>query len=145
MSYHVTVEHVWVGAIPDRPAALSNKLKELANGGIDLELIIGWREQPGRGLLYVAPLRTMDEIRRAEQAGLTRHNSMRMIRVEGPNRAGLGALITSTLAEADINIASFTACSLGALHVTNITFDDDEDVDRARAILHKALAHRAAM
>jgi hypothetical protein len=140
MAYQVTLEHVWVGAIPDRPAALGEKLKELALGGINLELIIGRREMPGRALLYISPLRTLDEIKRAERTGLSRENSMRTLRIEGPNRPGLGAKIAGALADAGINIASFTAAALGNLHVTNIGFDHPDDVDRAKAILEKVLS-----
>lgn len=144
MAYQVTLEHVWVGAIPDRPAALAEKLRELALGGINLELIIGRREMPGRCLLYISPLRTIDEIRRAEKAGLTRENSIRTVRVEGPNMPGLGAKITQALADAGLNIAGFTAAALGNLHVTSITFDKPDDVTRAREVLQQALSPQSA-
>ena len=90
--------------------------------------------------ILLIPCPMMDEIKRAESAGLTRDNSIRTLRIEGPNRPGLGAKIAGALAEAGINIASYTAAALGNLHVTNIGFDHPEDVEKARTIVVKALS-----
>ncbi|MHC4984278.1 MAG: hypothetical protein ACYTF6_14070, partial [Planctomycetota bacterium] len=62
MAYQITTEHVWVGAIPDRPDALAERLRILSKGGLDLELILAQRDMPGRALMFVSPLRSPEEI-----------------------------------------------------------------------------------
>ena len=140
MDYRITKEHVWSGTIPDRPGALAEKLRALHEGGLDLELVIGRRDWSGNGLLFISPLRTVEEIEAAEKAGLAMTGSFLAIRVEGPNRPGLAARMTAALAEGGLSLRGYNAAALGDLHVTMINFDSDEDADRAKEILEKALA-----
>ena len=140
MSYRVTKEYVWVGEIPDRVDALAEKLRTLSKGGLNLELIVSRRDRPGWGVMFVSPLRTMEEVETAEKAGLSTEKAFRIIRVKGPNVVGLGAKIATALAEAGLSVRDFTAAALGDQSVTNIAFDSDEDGDRAKAILERLLA-----
>ena len=139
LNYQVTKEHVWVGALPDRPGALAEALQALSLGGLNLELIFTQRDVPGRALLFVSPLRTIEEVRIAERAGLSRNNSLRTIRIEGPNIRGLAWQITRALADADIGIATYTAAAMGGFHVTNIVLEHDAEVDAAKRVLDQAL------
>ncbi len=139
MSYRITKEHVWVGPVDDRPGALAEKLHDLAEGGLNLELIISRRDWSGVGLLFVSPLRTLDELEVAAQAGLSQEKSIRTIRIEGPNAKGLGSRIAGAIADAGLNMRGFSAAALGEQSVTNIAFDNDADGDRAREILDKLL------
>lgn len=139
-AYKITKEHVWVAVIDDRPGALAEKLRALSNSGVDLELIITRREKHGRALMFVSPLRTAEEIKAAEQVGLAIADSLRNLRIEGPNALGLGNRITTALAQAGISLRGFSAASLGDQHVTNIAFDSDTDLDQAKATLEAELA-----
>ncbi len=136
MEFSITKEHVWVAAVPDRPGGLAEKLRELRDTGLNLELIVGQRDLPGRALLTISPLRSTKDIKTVEDLGFSRENSMRTIRVVGPNLPGLGAAITACLANADINIRGFTAAVLSDNHVTNIAFDHNEDADQAAGWRH---------
>lgn len=140
MKYRITKEYVWAGTIPDHPGALAEKLRALSSGGLNLELIVSRREKPGLGVMFVSPLRTLEEVETAEKAGLSTKNSFRIIRVRGPNAVGLGARIGAALAEAGLNVRDFTAAALGDQSVTNIAFDNDADGDRAKQILEQVLA-----
>lgn len=140
MSYRVTKEYVWVGVISDHPGALAEKLRSLSEGGLNLELITTRRDQPGRALMFVSPLRTMEQVEIAERAGLSTENAFRIIRIKGPNAVGLGARIATVLAEGGLNVRDYSAAALGEESVTNIAFDSDEDGDRAKALLEEALA-----
>ena len=140
MKYRVTKEYVWVGEIPDHPGALAEKLRALSTGGLNLELIVSRRTGSGRGLMFISPLRTLEEVDTAERIGLTTQNSFRIVRVSGPNTVGLGARITGALAAAGLNVRDYTAAALGDQHVTNIAFDSDADSDRAKAVLERELA-----
>ena len=140
MKYRITKEYVWVGQIPDHPGALAEKLRALSAGGLNLELILSRRDKPGSGLMFISPLRTLEEVETAEKAGLSTKNSFRIIRIKGPNTVGLGARITAALAEAGVNMRDFSAAALGEQAVTNIAFDNDADGDRAKEILERVLA-----
>jgi hypothetical protein len=140
MKYRVSKEHVWVGEIPDRVGALAEKLEALRQGGINMELIICRRGQPGRALMFISPLRTLEEIETAEKAGLSKAESMQSIRIEGPNVVGLGARITTALAGAGLNLRGYWAAALGDRSVTSLAFDTAADGDRARAILERTLS-----
>jgi hypothetical protein len=139
MPYRIIKEHVWAGAIPDHPDSLAGKLRALAKGGLNLELIIARREWTGRGVLFASPLRTLDEVDVAEQAGLNKPESVLALRIEGPNVPGLAARITTAIAEAGLNVRSFAAAALGERSVTSVAFDSDADCDRAKAVLERTL------
>lgn len=139
MSYRITKDYVWAGEIDDHRGALAEKLMALGEGGLNLELITSRRTSPGRGVLFVSPLKTLEEVETAERAGLPTENSFHIIRVQGPNAPGLGARIAHALADAGLNMRDFTAAALGKEAVTNIALDSDDDADRAREVLEKAL------
>lgn len=140
MPYRITKEHVWAGAIPDHPDALAAKLRALAEGGVNLELVIARREWSGQGLLFISPLRTLEEIELAEKAGLAKEDSILAVRVEGPNIPGLAAKISTALSKAGLNLRAYSAAALGEVCVTSIAVDMGEDADRAKAVLEQALA-----
>lgn len=139
MSYRITREHVWVGVIDDRPGALAERLRNLAEAGINLELILTRRERQGKALMFVSPLRTPEEVQQADRCGLAIAETMRNLRIDGPNEIGLAARITQQLADAGINISGYSAAALGDQHVTNIALDREDDEQRAREILGELL------
>lgn len=138
--YRITKEHVWGGLLADHKGALAEKLRALSAGGLNLELIIARRESSGQGTLFVSPLRTLQELDNAEKAGLSRAGHMRTLRIEAPDTPGLGAKLTTAVAEAGINLVSYSALSLGGRCVTSIAFDSDADADRAKAVLDRLLS-----
>jgi len=139
MAYEITKEYVWAGSIPDEPGALASRLEALRIGGLNLELILARRAGPGEGALFVAPLRSLEDIEVAERAGLSTEQAFRIIRVRGPNVIGLGARVATALAQAGVNLRDFSAAALGEQAVIHIAFDCDEDGDRAVEILNRLL------
>ncbi len=133
--YRITKEHVWGGMLADHKGALAEKLRALSAGGLNLELIIARRESSGQGTLFISPLRTLQELESAEKAGLAKTGHMRTLRIEAPDTPGLGAKISTALADAGVSLASYSALSLGGRCVTSIAFDSDADADRAKAVL----------
>ena len=140
MPYRITKEYVWSGAIPDERGALATKLRALHEGGLKLEMILARRDWSGMGLLFVSPLRTEEEIELAEKAGLKMSNSFMALRVQGPDAHGLGAKMTTALAEAELTIRGFSAMAWGDDSVTTIAFDSREDVQKAKEVLERLLA-----
>ena len=140
MTYRITNEYVCGGAIEDSTEALAERLRALSEGGLDLEMIMSRRDQAGWALVFVSPLRTMEEIEAAEKVGLHREGSLRTLRIEGPNVHGLGARIVTALAKAGLSVRGYWALALGDQCVTDIAFDSEAEQDKAKAILERELA-----
>lgn len=140
MSYRISKEYVWVGVIADRPGSLAEKLQALRAGGLNLEFITTRRDRAGQALLFVSPLRSMEDIETAERAGLSTENAFRIIRICGPNAPGLGARVSQALAAEGLDMCDFTAAAIGDVSVINIAFDTLEDGDRAQEVLQRLLA-----
>ncbi|WP_320046807.1 hypothetical protein [uncultured Ilyobacter sp.] len=139
MSYEVTKEYVWVGAIPDRPHELAEKLDALSDAGLNLELIVARREMPGRALLFVSPLRNLEEFEIAENVGLAIQEDIRAIRVTGPDAPGIGSRIAMAISKANLNIRGYTATALGDRMMVVVAFDNEADADDALAAVSKEL------
>ena len=139
MDFKVTKVDVWAGELEDRPGTLAQKLEALTNTGANLEFVIARRDQPGKSVVFLAPLKGAAQIRAAKQASLTKTTSLHSLRLEGPNQRGLGARITRALADAGINLRGLSAAALKRSHVTYFAFDQAEDARRAGSILKKAL------
>jgi hypothetical protein len=111
----------------------------LGNARANLEFVIARRDTPGNAVVFIAPLKGGAQIRAAKKAGLAKTASLHSLRLEGPDRRGLGALITLALADAGINLRGLSAAALGRRHVTYFAFDSAEDARRAGPILKKAV------
>ena len=109
-------------------------------GKLDLDLVLSRREAPGRAVLFVSPLRTLEELEIAARAGFGKKDSFLTLRITGPNTPGLAAKVAGALAEAGINIRSFTGAAVSDQHVTCIMFDSQTDVDQAKEVLDRLLA-----
>ena len=141
MSYEITKEDVWVGTMEDRAGALAEKLQAVSRVGVNLEFVIARRapEKPGTGVVFMAPFRGEDSVRGALQAGLSQWTSASTLRIEGPDRPGLGALITSTVASEGVNLRGFSAAKMGERSVFYLALDSATDADKASEALTEAL------
>lgn len=141
MAYEITKEDVWVGEIEDRAGAVAEKLEAVSRVGVNLEFLIARRapEQPGTSVLFMAPFRGEDSVRAALQAGLSQWTSAFTLRVEGPDRPGLGALITWTVANEGISMRGVSGAKLGERSVFYLAFDSAADADKASQALTNAL------
>jgi hypothetical protein len=135
---------VWVGEIKDRPGGLGQKLEALADAGANLEFVISRRapEKRGKGVVFLAPLRGAKQTAAAKKAKLKRAGTLHSLRLEGPDRAGLGARITEAIREAEINMRGLSAAALGKRMVCYLAFDSAADATKARAALTKALKRK---
>ena len=143
MKYDITPVDVWVGKVEDRPGGLSSKLAHLMMAtGAHLEFIIARRSETrnGTGVLFVAPLTTPEEIAAAKDVDLHQSDSLHVLRLIGPDRAGLAAGVAGTLAREEINIAGISAMGAGEEAVVYIRLETAEDAERARTVIAEALA-----
>ena len=131
---------VWSGSIVDKPGGLGERLIPLAEAGIDLEFVLARRESANRGVVFVAPIKGAAQARAAKVAGLSRASGIGALRIDGPNRQGLSARITTALSEADISIRGMSGFSVGRKCVIYIAFNGAKDTTEAKRILTKLLA-----
>ena len=131
---------VWAATIPDRAGGLADVLSALRLAGADLQFIVARRapEESGKGVVFVTPLQSDQEINVAAQVGFNitrRHHS---VRVMGPDKPGAAAEVTQKLADAGINLAGFSACVIGTQFVAYVSLDSLDDANKAVEVLAKA-------
>ena len=142
MPYEISKMEVWAGSIDDRPGGLAEKLEALTAAGANLEFLIARRapEKPGTGVVFLAPLKGAKQTRAAKAVGLQQADSLRSVRVEGPDRPGLCAKVASALAGAGINLRGVSAAAIGKRSVQYFAFDSDIDAGKASRVLKKLLS-----
>ena len=134
------VEHVnvWAATIEDKPGQLAHVLAELRDAGADLQFIIARRAGPGKGVVFVAPLRGDREIAAAAQVGFNIAHTLHSVRVMGPDRPGVAAELTQTLADGGINLRGFSVSVIGTQYLAYAAVDSLEDANKVIEILKKA-------
>jgi hypothetical protein len=141
MAYNVKKVDVWAGEVADRPGGLAATVAALSGAGANLEFLIARRaaDKPGTGVVFVTPIKGAKQKSAAQGAGLATTDSLHSVRVEGPDRAGLGAKMTQALSDAGINLRGVSAAALGRRAVSYFAFDSAADADTAIRVLRKAL------
>src|SRR5438128_1116220 len=126
MSLQVTKIDVWAGDIQDQPGGLAKVLEALSKAGANLECVIARRsDKPGQGVVFLAPVKKEAESA-ARSAGLAPAD-VTTLRIEGPDKAGLGAQITRAIADAKVNLRGASAAVMGGRFVTYLGFDNPTD------------------
>ena len=133
-------EHVdvWAAAIEDKPGALAYVLAELREAGGDLQFIIARRAEPGKGVVFVTPLRGDREIAAAAQVGFNVAYTLHSVRIMGRDRLGIGAELTQKLAEGGINLRGFSASVIGTQFLAYAAVDSLDDANKVIELLEKA-------
>ena len=141
MPYAISKVAVWAGEIADRPGGVASTLAALNSAGANIEFIVARRapDKPGIGVVFVTPIKGSKQKTAAQNAGLATSESLHSVRVEGPDRAGLGARMADALSGAGINLRGISAAALGRRAVTYLAFDSGADADAAIRALKKAL------
>jgi len=139
MAYKVSKVNVWAADILNRPGTLARLLESLAGGGAQLEFLISRQATARTSRVFVAPLRGTRQTRAARDAGLIPTRSMYALRIEGPDRPGLGAAVARSVAAAAINIRGLSAANIGRRGVLYIALETPEDAKKAAAILRRKL------
>lgn len=142
MPYKISNVDVWAGEMPDQPGSLARVLDGLARAGADIAFLIARREadKPATSVVFLTPIRGVKQTKAAQEAGLSKAASLGSLRIEGPNRKGLGARIASAIGQAGINIRGTSASAIGNRSVAYFSFDNAEDAKKAAPAVRKALA-----
>ena len=96
MALKVTKAEVWAVTLDDRAGGAADKLESLAKGGANLEMVLARRtsEQPGKGVMFVTPLKGAKAMKAAEAAGMGKPEHIYSVRIEGGDKPGLGSEIS---------------------------------------------------
>lgn len=139
MALKVSKADVWAVTIDDRPGGAAEKLETLSKAGANLEMLLARRtaEQPGKGVMFVTPLKGKKAVEAAQQAGMGKPESIHSLRIEGGDKPGLGSKIARTLSDAGINFRGMSAIAIGSKFVSFIALDSADDQARAIAALKK--------
>jgi hypothetical protein len=141
----VTVKRiaVWRSEVANHPGALAGVLKPFAEGGADLQVVMGYR-YPGneqKAAIEVFPVAGRKGVAAANAVGLS-ESSIPTLRVEGDNKPGLGHAIAQAVADAGMNLNFFVAQVIGRKYTAIIGFGSDEDAAKAATIIKKAVSVR---
>ena len=142
MAYTIKKVDVWAGEIADRPGGLGATVEALSKAGANLEFLVSRRrapDRPGTGVVFLTPVKGTKQKNAAQSAGLSTTDSLHSVRVEGPDKPGLGTKLTRALTDAGINLRGVSAAALGRRMVTYLAFDNATDADNAMRALKKAL------
>jgi hypothetical protein len=137
MALQITKDDVWAGDLEDQPGGLARVLEPLVEAGANLECVIARRrpEQRGTATIYVTPIKGARAQKAATQAGLERVKDVATLRIEGPDKPGLGARMARTVADAGVNVRGVSAVVIGNKFVAYIGFDSMEDATKAARVL----------
>ncbi len=140
--YKIGKVEVWAADIMNRPGMLARVLESLRNAGANLEFVVARRVSDNTSRVFLAPLKGAKQVRAAGDVSLTKAAGMHTLRIEGPDRAGLGADLTRAIAEAGVNIRGLSAASLGRRSVCYVALATESDAKTAAAALKKAVARK---
>jgi len=137
MTMNVSKVDIWEAAIEDRPGGLAEKLAPLAEAGASLQFVLARRtpEKPGAAVLFLTPLRGAKQLAAARKAGLRKSSSLAAVRIEGPDKPGLGARITQALADAGVNLRGLCATVIGKRYVLYLALDKPADAAKTLRVL----------
>lgn len=139
MDLIVEQAEVWAATIEDKPGGLAGVLTVLHQAGADLQSVISRRdpEEPGKAVVFVTPLQSDREIAAAAQVGFNVTQTLRSVRLIGPNHPGIVAELTQKLAEAGINLRGFSASVIGPQFIAYVAVDSLQDAKKTAAILEQ--------
>lgn len=139
MNLDVSRVEVWIAKLKDTPGSLSGKLATLRDAGVNLDFVFARRspEKPGTGVAFLAPIKGVKQAAAAKKAGFKKAKRLIGLAVTGPNKAGMGALITAAIAEAGISLQGFLAHVIGRKFVLHIAFDTSDDATKAGRVIRK--------
>jgi hypothetical protein len=136
----VSKADVWHGEIADQPGGLDNVLGALADAGANLDCVIARRqpENPGTGIVFITPVKGRKVVAAAQGVGLSPAQNIATLRIEGPNKAGMGRKVTEAISTAGINLRGLSAAVIGTKFVAYLAFDSVEDAGKASRALRAA-------
>ena len=137
MALKIETVQVWATDLVDHPGDLARVLGALAAAGASVDCVVARRrdDNPEAGTVFVSPIKGKKVIDAAERAGMQPAEKLGTLRVEAPDKPGLGAKMCEALAKAGINLKGVTANVVGNKSVVYFGFDSKEDAKKAAKVL----------
>ena len=139
MAVKVSKVDLWTAVIDDRAGGGADKLEPLAKAGANFEFVFMRRtpEQPGKGMMFVTPVKGAKVVRAATEAGFSKSDALHCVRLEGSDKPGVTAKVARTLAGAGISFRALSASAHGRKFVDHIAVDSAADAAKAVSALRK--------
>ena len=139
MTLKVSRVDLWTVSIDDQAGGTADKLEPLSNAGANFEFVFARRtpEQPGRGMLFVTPVKGAKVVQAAQAAGFTKPENVHSVRIEGANKPGVTAKTARALANAGISFRALSATGIGSKFVSYVALDTAEDAAKAVSLLRR--------
>jgi hypothetical protein len=139
MAINVTKTEVWAVTLEDRAGGTAEKLDALARAGVSLEMALARRnpEEPGKGTLFVTPIKGAKGARAAQAAGFAKPATIHSLRLEAGDKPGLGAQIAKALGDAGISFRGFSGVAVGRKFIGFLGLDSAEDAANATKVLKR--------
>lgn len=137
MALKVTKVDVWAVEIRDEPGGLARVLESMSGAGSSLECVIARRQADKyqAGVVFLSPVKGKKAQAAAGAVGLEHAEDLATLRVEGPDKPGIGTQMASAIGDAGVNMRGFSAMRAGKNFVAYIGFDSGDDADRAARAL----------
>jgi hypothetical protein len=139
----VTVKAIklWRKEVENKPGVLAGILGPLADAGVDLKTVMGYRYpgDHGKAAIELFPVSGRKAMKAAAAAGMEQ-SEIPVLLVEGDNKPGIGAAVGNALAEAGINTDFLLALVIGRKYSMVCGFETADDAKRASAVIKKATA-----
>ena len=139
MAYTINKVDVWAADIPNRSGTLARVLDGLSSAGAQLEFMIARKVNNNTSRVFIAPIKGAKQQRAAKGVGLAKATGMHSLRIEGPDRAGLGIKITNAIAESGINLRGASAAAIGRKAVFYLAVESEQDLKPATRAVRKLL------
>lgn len=139
MKYEIQKVDVWSVEILDQPGGLSSVLQPLVEAGANLQFLLARRTSEGKGIAFLSPLEGPAVVKKAKSLGFQKNKDISVVKIVGPDKAGLGLSILSAIASAGISIRGISASSIGKNCNIWIAFDNNKDANKALKLVQNAL------
>ena len=139
MTLKVSRVDLWTASIDDRAGGAADKLEPLSKAGANFEFVFSRRtpEQPGRGMLFVTPIKGSKVVQAAQTVGFTKPDNLHSVRIEGANKPGVTAKAARALANAGISFRALSATGIGSKFVSYVALDTAEEAAKAVSLLRR--------
>jgi len=137
--YTINKVQVWAADILNQPGTLAHVLECVGKAGAQLEFMIARRVNEGTSRVFLAPLKGAKQVRAAAEVGLVPAAGMHSLRVEGPDRPGLGSALTRSVAAEALNLRGASAAAVGRKAVLYLAFESEEALKAATKAVRKVL------
>jgi hypothetical protein len=88
-------------------------------------------------VVFVSPVKGKKVVAAANSVGLQPATNVTTLRVEAPDKPGLGAKMCAAMGDAGINLRGVSAAVIGNKSVVYFGFDTAEDASNATKVLKK--------